>query len=675
MECDTQKQADKDCLKTMQMMVDSLTDNKLNAANKITDLENSTKNLKQQLIACNDKLAKFAELEIENEAKDKQIDRLTNENEEQEADLKKLDEKLAKVSELSQQQTQELLVLEQTIDRWKAMEAAYHKLQHDNKELQAKFEAVQIEAVQIEASHEKSIPIDQHEDIVKAVQVECDNNQRLYEEAKTQLELLSKELEELKRSQACDEEKIDVLKEQLQHENEQLKKQSDEQSYKLNKYKAKICEFSSKLKEVKQSKKLLTATVLEYSDSVTKWQVQISHASKLLIKEVNSLNETKAELEKQLESSETLVQDLRKTVDDLKSQLQEAAECNETEDVKRKYEMLLTEYKLLEKNVQDKNGEIADQNQEWENVCTALKEENAKCGSEITALTEQCNAKSQQISELQEKETIASSKNGELLAEMRELNDVLKTRGEVISNQTAEIDEVKAKLCEQSKEIIALEESLKEKTRQLEQLRNQFDSQSEILSTSTISRADEVARMRDIEDSFEEKYNKLRSLAVKLKKKITEQQNIITKLETTTSAAPEASNTAPASNPAQAQNLISLQKDNDRLLDQIDSMKSEQKQLKSEINQLKQQIQKAEDEAKSLRIVNEDIKATADTNHKIKSALDAQIKDTEKQVEALKNENKNIMQQLRNSENEVIKIKGTQINIKEVLEILYLLLG
>lgn len=875
-ECDTQKQADKECLKTMQVMVSSLTENKLDAANKIADLGKTIKNLNQQLSNCNEKLSG---LEIENEAKDKQIQRLTSENEEQEMDLRNLDERLAKVSELSQHQKQELLHLEQSVDRWKAMEAAHHKLQVENKELQAK-----IFDLKSELSNENATPIGQHDDIINSIQAERDTNRRLYEETKQQLDALQVELEQLKQTQeSVDDEKIDVMKEQLQHENKQLQKQCDEQTHKLNKYKAKVCEFSSKLKELKVSKKLLSGTVLEYSNSVTKWQVQIAHASKLLINEVNQSNGLKAEMErqlaenesvvkglratietlenkldnvsmktneisdiqqkyeellveheklakiledrnnemanyrdlndenanlgkqleskehsirdlnvkiseledrlqevlkcnesteikekygtllseyellqkdieeknneittykglteahddlrKQLESKENLISDLRASVEELENRLLEASKCDEIQDVKEKYEtlqtehkalqsgieeknteisdlnetklkleqqietseqtirdlraaidelelrledavkrnetaaikekyeMLLIEYKSLQKDIEEKNSEIAALTLEFEQVCSGLKAENDKSAAEIQQKTENDRIQSQRIIQLQEDEALANKKNAELLAEMRELNDVLKARGEAISNQAAEIDQFKSKLSEQSKQVSALEESLKEKTKQMEQLRNQFDNQSEILSTSTISRADEVARMRDIEDSFEEKYNKLRALAVKLKRKVAEQQATIANLESTASKSSEPSAAAAAVAPVQTQNLISLQKENDRLLDQIDSMKSEQKQLKAEMNELKQQIKKADEEAKSLRIVNDDIKATADANSKIKSALDAKIRDGEKQIEALKNEKKNVTQQLKNAENEIIKVKGKQ---------------
>ncbi|XP_031625983.1 GRIP and coiled-coil domain-containing protein 2 [Contarinia nasturtii] len=823
-ECDTQKQADKDCLKTMQLIVDSLTQNKLEAANQIADLEKSIKNLNHQLNTCNDQLTKLSELEIENEAKAKQIQRLTNENEEQEIDLRKLDEKFTKVSELSQHQTQELLVLEQSIDKWKTMEAAYHKLQYENRELQTKFDA-------FNASQTAASSTITNEEIINNLQVERDNNRRMYEEASVQFYLLNEELDKLQQSRAKDDEKIDVLKEQLHHENKQLKKKCEEQTYKLDKYKGKICEFSSKLKEVKQSKKLLSDLLVDYSLSVTKWHTQISHASKLLVKEVNYLNETKLELEKQIECRESTIGKLKETIDELGQRIENVTKNNDTGEIREKYEMLLTEYKSLQKCIEDKNSEIVNITQEWEQMCSSLQEESVKCGSEIEKVTKECQNKSKQLYELEEKsaadnkentefsnetkhlndmveklkieidyknyeinkltqeseqinvslkeqyekftaeikerndecqakiqticeleekemmsrkmndallteisllneklqdlsktigevqsdtskddeindnemkygklqeehkslqsqivekndelnklaqeleiirddmkklteenqvkckqvlvleekEVVANKKHEELLAEMRELNDVIKKRGEIISNQTTEIDQYKVKLSDQYKQINSLEENVKDKIKQLEQLRNQFDNQNEILSTSTISRADEVSRMRDIEDSFEEKYNKLRAIALKLKKKNAELQATVAKLELVKSTDAESTIVFRAAVPVQAQNLISLQKDNDRLLDQIDAMKSEQKQLNSQIKQLNEQIKKTEEEAKSLRIVNEDIKVTAETSLKIKS-----------EIESLKNDNKNIIQQMKNAENEIVKLK------------------
>lgn len=644
--CDTQKHADKECLKTMQLMIDSLTENKLSATNKISDLEKTMKNLSQQLTTANDKLTTLSELQIENEAQTKQIKRLTAENEEQENDLRTLDEKFAKVSEISKRQTQELLILEQSVDRWKQMEIDYEKLQEEQKSLQTKFDALQTTN---EASND-------YKAMIKSLEQERDESRQLCDEMETQFEEMKKELDDLKSSSQqfieTNNDKIDVFKEQLQHENELLKKKCDEQTFKLSKYKTKIIEFSCKLKEMKQSKKILSETVGEYSSSVTKWQKQITNASELLIKEVAMLNATKIDLENQLKTNNESIENMKNIIDEMKDS--SANSAIDVKDIEEKYQMLLIDYKSLENKIQSKNTEIENITADWEKMCTALKIENEKYGDDIKNMTSELQDNKKSIEQLEEKCELSNTKNDELLSEMRELNDVLKTRGNVISNQTTELNQVKCDLQEQSKQINQLEEQLKEKNKQIDQLRQQFDSQSEILSTSTISRVDDIARMKDIEDSFEEKYNKLRILAVKLKKKIAEQQAVITKSEPTTS---KSISSTPEST-INIQNLKSLQTDNDRLLDKIDNMTIERKKLLADIAESNQQKKNYEDELKSLRIVNEDVKATADANQKIKSALDEQIKIMEKQIDELKVEHRDTAQVLKSVENENVQLKG-----------------
>ena len=51
------------------------------------------------------------------------------------------------------------------------------------------------------------------------------------------------------------------------------------------------------------------------------------------------------------------------------------------------------------------------------------------------------------------------------------------------------------------------------------------ESQSEVMSTSTVSKAEEIHRMKDVEDSLEDRYNKLKMLALKMKKKMADQSS------------------------------------------------------------------------------------------------------------------------------------------------------
>ena len=64
-----------------------------------------------------------------------------------------------------------------------------------------------------------------------------------------------------------------------------------------------------------------------------------------------------------------------------------------------------------------------------------------------------------------------------------------------------------------------------DKEKKIELLENEvsrLETQTETMSTSTVSRVEEVHRMRDVEDSLEDRYNKLKMLAVKMKKRIAE---------------------------------------------------------------------------------------------------------------------------------------------------------
>ena len=59
----------------------------------------------------------------------------------------------------------------------------------------------------------------------------------------------------------------------------------------------------------------------------------------------------------------------------------------------------------------------------------------------------------------------------------------------------------------------------------------QDDGRSKMMSTSTVSRVEEQNRMRDVEDSFEDRYSKLKLIAIKLKKKCGEQAKTIQELQ------------------------------------------------------------------------------------------------------------------------------------------------
>lgn len=619
-------------------MVDSLTEQKLNATTRLSDLERHIKDVSTKLIESNRKYEQIAEIEIENEAQKKQIKRLTQENEEQEMDLKSLDEKFERVSQLSQRQTQEILVLEQSIGHWKKNEESHQQLLEENRSLLAQLNELRFIKCEINET-ELNRFVEKNESQV----IEHKKWSVLYEKAKEENEIATENTNK------------------LIEENKELKEQINVQLHRGVKYKLKLIEFSGKLKQLKQSKELLTATVTEYSNSIAKWQNDISDASNRLCEQVNQLQGDHKTASDKLQIAETTARELHLAHDTL---VQQIANLNITE---KQYNELFIKHQSLNKECQDLNETITKL-KENNNDVDNLRHVNQIVQEKMIQLENDVLNRDEQISAQNDKFQLIEKQNEDLLTEMRELNDALKNRGNVISKQTVDLNKLQLKQQQQIDRIKELEDALAEKSKSIEQLRTQFDNQSDILSTSTISRTEEVARMRDIEDSFEEKYNKLRSLAIKLKKKNVEQQATISKLETMASPS-----TPVSADSIKIQNLKSIQVENDRLMDTIDTMKAERKKLNAEIAELNANIQKLQLELQTVCTISEDAKALAETYYKTKCALEETIRNSEKQMETICNENKSLKAKQKDLENEIFKIKGELKFIIKIFSHLFLI--
>lgn len=174
------------------------------------------------------------------------------------------------------------------------------------------------------------------------------------------------------------------------------------------------------------------------------------------------------------------------------------------------------------------------------------------------------------------------------------------------------------------------------------------------MSVSTISRAEEVNRMRDIEESFEEKYNKLRVLAVKLKKKVAEQSSFIQNLESrnneNTNEGQQITSKLGVME-VQVKNLQLLQSENDRLLDELEMVRANWKRDQTELDKIRAKLDKASNELVELK--SNEVQSDA---KKVNSSQ--AIKEYLKQIQGLKDENSENLVIRKSLENEVIKFKG-----------------
>lgn len=169
--------------------------------------------------------------------------------------------------------------------------------------------------------------------------------------------------------------------------------------------------------------------------------------------------------------------------------------------------------------------------------------------------------------------------------------------------------------------------------------------------------------MRDIDDSFEEKYNKLRSIAVRLKKKIGEQTKRIEELEQSSASPASANNDAFAanSNDTQLRNLQQLQKQNDALQDELDALRSTAKRSAEQCEALTNQLTEVTAELAAMKMINANIKASAETNSNQKSSLDQAVKEYVKQIAALKEELVGARKQHEDGSLECTQLKGNNL--------------
>nr|CAH7727306.1 unnamed protein product [Callosobruchus chinensis] len=274
--------------------------------------------------------------------------------------------------------------------------------------------------------------------------------------------------------------------------------------------------------------------------------------------------------------------------------------------------------------------------------------------------------------ELQEQLINFKRENSELLTEMNEMNQAIKERGEKISMLEAHCEEVKKKLQIHETQANKNIDSINEKEKTIEQLKSEIDilklykqtemkdseqinslkneieclkeklnansdisyTENELMSTSTISRADEGNRLKELEESWEERYGKLRSLAIKLKGKIREQNSCLTiqQKENDDLTKKLASNMS---------TIQSLQREIDGSQNELDDCKKKCRQYENrlstigdEISRSKLQLASKDEQVDQLKKEIETLKAEKQTTENWKKQISGKIQTLRREVEA-----------------------------------------
>ncbi|CAH0557109.1 unnamed protein product [Brassicogethes aeneus] len=433
------------------------------------------------------------------------------------------------------------------------------------------------------------------------------------------------------------------------------------------------------VEKMKNKKEAIKSKLKEYQEYVTEANKKLEGTSEKsdITKEIESLKNTIIKLETENKTLLNAQESMKLELEDAYKKLKQYKEKHQS------FERVISDYEEKIKNMEhSKNTEgqlaeisgeeilkLVEENKE-------LKENFNKVQQELDTINrirrqsvnEECQTKLQN-NEQDEQFANLKRENGELLREMNEMNQALKERGESISQLEAHCEEVMKKLQvyetqanknddnasqkdetikKLTKDIENLQKSsnngndnkaseiraLKNEIEQLkEKINSNMDSsyaESDIMSTSTISRADEANRLKDLEGSWEERYGKLRNLAVKLKAKVKE----LTTVNEKDSREKEELQKKLSQN---LKTIQTLQGQIDNLQDELEHAKKYEARLNTiaeEISKDKQQLVTNEETISKLKQELEQLKNEKQSTETWKKQVSAKIQLLRKELEA-----------------------------------------
>ncbi|CAG4923712.1 unnamed protein product [Colias eurytheme] len=328
-------------------------------------------------------------------------------------------------------------------------------------------------------------------------------------ELENQNKLLSNENDKIK----SDIESVKLQLENVCKENENLKLQTK-------------TERDEKLKELESN-----ITILNDQNSKLKKEFEnLQDENGLLREEVEtlklSLEQPKDDIENLSDLNVSLQADLVKLETKLSNYKQENSslltELKECRGKVKEYDNIVAEYEDLKTKLLSYKTENNELLNEMKEINQVLKER----GEAISKLQKAISEMENLIETLEKDRDEKNNKNVELLDRITVLENYLKNSEENI-NKSKEDNE---KLITERDTTLSL---LKEKETLIITLKEELDRlktnscivselPNEDMSTSTISKAEEHSRMKDLDETFEDKYTKLRMFALKLKKKLNE---------------------------------------------------------------------------------------------------------------------------------------------------------
>lgn len=555
-------------------LIQGLTQQKLNLVSNIEDLKLQNEALSTSFNQCKEDKKRteneMKNLDNENIALKRQITRLTDDNEQLISHLESLEKQIQHMNNIGLEQQKQLLKLEEknklqnilndtrehekiqelekmlsiSLDEIKKLKNDTGKVSQEDSELldlNNKFKEklknyhskiIKLAVLIKELKNDKTIILNQFKTYVDQVKDWKDKLNIASKNLLTLLNQLENENKYLKQNYS-----------QLKLSNDQIIEQQNNET-RINQLEI---EKEDLFKNFIKERELSKQNMLKSNEKINELNKEISNYQEISEKhnsEKLNMVEEITKLKFFLSQQKLNIEELEQKNISLVSELQNSVATEKQLAEKSSEEMLklVKEIEGLTQNVCDLNEKLEEYKQKEEKMnYRELVNADIQTENEFMARPE-----------LEEQIALLKSENSQLLAEMNEMNQELKERGENLSKLEAHCKEIQKKIkiyesqantnvndiSEKGEKIKQLSSDISEKEETIANLKNELDilrervnsncdnynsSEIDIMSTSTISRTEEIERLKDLEGSWEEKYGKLKNLAIKLKAKLRQQ--------------------------------------------------------------------------------------------------------------------------------------------------------
>ncbi|CAK1599962.1 unnamed protein product [Parnassius mnemosyne] len=476
--CESEKNTSLENNKTLQELVDSLTEQKLNY---ITEIDGTQAKVK----ALNDKCHNYEE----------EVNKLKAELIVRDQNITDISQKLStfdnEVVSLKRQNNRLLEENEQLITQLSHMEARvdeFNSIGLQQREqlqlLEEKFKTDDVSQIKINELNEK----------IKELESDIQDKVHKYEDKISALDSKAKEISNL-------------------YESERTKR--DKANIKLRSYKDKILKCATCINQLKNSRFILSKTVKEYSENIPKWQNEIIKASRVLDKQINELNDENTSLKEKIQELDH----------QLKRILKLDSESNVIENISQLND-LIEENSLLKSqlsNLQEQVDDLSKSN-------LILKSENSehltKQKEQLNNIVDENKLLQQKVKDLTAKLDVMDLKNSELVKIMDDLERKNSDLSELLgakhkNNELTDILNLQIKALESEKAILVKEKlNARDSLIELENQNKSLNHQIETIKLELESNKMQLETVSQELSKFKEGYNLEKDTEIKQLKTI-----------------------------------------------------------------------------------------------------------------------------------------------------------